>query len=274
MKKFILSSLIVLTLLTGCSSVYQTGQTPDDLYYAAGATPSENYTRNREEPDQYQEDISTQDDNYLRMKVANRNRWGAIDNFSYWNDMRYDYGFNSFYSPYAFNYNPFMSNHGIGLYGSYYSGFGNCFCGMGNFYSGLGYGGFYSGYGNYYGNYMGWRNPMYTVINYSKPRIFNRTYTSGSNLSSYRNNTYNNRNSTYNNSNNTTGDPNRNSNITRRITPSPSSGGNNSSYDRSVRTFSSSGTSSTSGTSSSAGGASGGFKSTGSSAQSGRGGRN
>ena len=261
MKKFILSSLIAVNLLTGCSSVYQTGQTPDDLYYAAGATPSENFTRNREQPDEYQEYISTQDDNYLRMKVANRNRWGAIDNFSYWNDMRYDYGFNSFYSPYAYNYNPFMNSYGMGLYGSYYTGLGNYYLGMGNFYPAYGYGGYYSGYGNYYGNIMGWHNPIYTVINYGKPRIFNRTYTSGSNLSSYRN-------SSYNNSNNTTGEPNRYSNISRRITPSPSSGGNNSSYDRPVRTFSSSGTSS------SAGGASGGFKSTGSSAQSGRGGRN
>lgn len=258
MEKFILSSLIVVSLLSGCSSVYQTGQTPDDLYFAEGTAPSENFIRNNPKTDQYQEYISTQDDNYLRMKVTNRNRWGAIDNFSYWNDMRYDYGYSNFYSPFAYNCNPFISNYGLGLYGTYYPVPSSYYLGWGNIYSG--FGGPYSGYGSFFGNQIGWRNPMFTVINYSKPRYVNRTYTSRSNLNSYRNNSYNN--------SNTSGAPNRYSNITRRITPLPSNGGNNNSYDRPVRTFSSSGTSS------SAGGASGGFRSTGSSAQSGRGGRN
>ncbi len=276
MKKVIFGLMMIITagLFTGCSSVYRSGQTPDDLYYAEGSSVTNNPYVNNQERDQYQEEVSTQDDNYLRMKVANRNRWGSIDNFSYWNDIRYNYC----YAPVGFsNYNgsiyfdPMISWYSNRFYNNYYSGYGSLY---GNF-GGL-YGGFYGGYGNYYGNQIGWHNPIYTVINYSKPRNNNNTYTAGSNLSAYRNRTYNNSNINTNSNNNNN---NNFSNLSRRVTPPPSTqaGSNNNSYDRPARTFSSSSSNSSSSTttsSSSTGGVSGGFKSTGSSTNKGRGSRN
>lgn len=251
MKRIVLSAALGILLLSGCSTAYKAGQTPDDVYYSPGRAVSsakEELTQKREQ-DQYQEYISSQDDRYLRMKVANRNRWSSLDNFDYWNDSRYDfYNYNDYnsWNTYSYGWNPGWN---IGI-----------------------------GYGRtpYFGNF-GWSNPLYTLVYYSTPKFYSG-YTSGSNISAYKNKRYNNANYGYrdpksgvfinSNSNNSFG------NLLKRVFIGPATQGYSSSFDRPVRTFSTPTNSGfTPSTSSSAGGASGGFNSTGTSTSKGRGGK-
>ena len=265
MQKLLFLSLITASLLTGCSSAYQTGQTPDDLYYSPGKEQTASAVRRQnEDEERYQQNVSTIDDRYLRMKVANRNQWSNLDDFSYWNDMRFNFspgfnnfGFNNFQS---WNMHPnFNSPWNIGWNTGWNFGMGI------NPWNSWGFGG--------WGNPRGWNNPMYTLIAYSNPKAITPTYTAGSNLAGYRNRNFNN----FNSGNKinewaTPGNANNNrsfGSLIRSVISTPSNGnGSSSSYDRPARSFQSSG-----GTSSSAGGSSGGFGSTGSSAGSGRAGR-
>jgi len=144
-------------MAAGCSSAYKASQTPDDVYYSPARQGAAE--RNVAKQDKYEDYLSSQDDQYLRMKVRDPERWSSIDDYSYWNDSRYvpsfsyDYyrnNFNNFYSwnnPYAFNnfnspyyYSPMFS---IG-----YNSFGGYpFIG----YNSFGYGGYgYSPYTNVY----------------------------------------------------------------------------------------------------------------------------
>lgn len=266
MKKILLSSFIAASLLTGCSAVYQSGQTPDDLYYANGKAVAKSEVK-KEDEERYEEYVKTADDRYLRMKVNNRTRWGSIDNFSYWNDMRYN--FPSSYGTYS-GYDYGFNHPGFSVVSNPWNAGWNNSWGIGNGFNTWGYG------GGIYGNRLGWNNPIYTLIAYTNPKVIPATYTAGSNLSAYKNRTYNTINSNGNDkwgNPSTSGGNNNFGSLVRKVFSAPSSNGSsNGSYDRPARTFSSS-SNSTPSTSSSAGGSSGGFKSTGSSASTGRGGR-
>jgi len=278
MKKLLFSALTLMTILSGCSTAYQSGQTPDDVYFSPGEErETYAYASGKNNDDRYQEYVSTMDDRYLRMKVANRDRWGAIDNFSYWNDMRYDF------SPYSFGFanslNPWMMNPYVMNPWNIGFGFRPGFSAWNNFFgSGFYGGGFYGGgfYGGGMMNPIGWNNPFYSVITYANPKSSIISGGSGSNLSALRNRMYNNSNSPKGGNwyaPGSNGSSNNFGNLVKRVFSTPSTpGGQSNSFDRSIRTFSNNG--STPMTSSSAGGASGGFSSTGSSASSGRGGRN
>jgi hypothetical protein len=251
MQKVLFVSLIAASLLTGCSAVYQSGQTPDDLYYSPGREISNAEVRKQNnDEERYQQQVSTIDDRYLRMKVSNRNQWSSLDDYSYWNDMR-------------FNFRPSYSYNGFNNY------YGHPY--LNNPWNGWGYGG-------WGGSQIGWNNPLYTVLIYTNPKVVAPTYTSGANLAGYRNKTYNNYNSgnkfsEYASPGNSNGSKSFGS-LVRSVISSPSNGNGSSSYDRPARSFQSSGTGTgSSSTSSSAGGSSGGFGSSGSSASSGRAGR-
>lgn len=77
MSTKILFAGAIVVLLGSCSSVYKTGQTPDDVYYSPSRPVSEK---------RIQDDYSytRPDDNYLRMKVQNRYYWNTIDDRDYW----------------------------------------------------------------------------------------------------------------------------------------------------------------------------------------------
>jgi hypothetical protein len=248
MKKVLCITLIAASLLTGCSAVYQSGQTPDDLYFSPGKEVSSSEVRKQNnDEERYQQNVSTIDDRYLRMKVTNRSQWSSIDDYSYWNDMRYNFG------P-SYSYNGFNNYYGHPYLNNPWNGWG---------------------YGGWGGSSIGWTNPLYTVLVYTNPKIVAPTYTAGSNLAGYRNRTYNNYNSGGKLSEWSTPSTSGKSfgSLVRSVISSPSNGGGSTSYDRPARTFQSSGGTSTPSTSSSAGGSSGGFKSTGSSASSPRAGR-
>lgn len=249
MKRMLLLSALGLSVFASCTTAYKAGQTPDDVYYspATGVTAKKEEEKAQKQQEQYNEYISSADDRYLRMKVANNSRWSTIDDYSYWYDSRYDFCPNnsSFYnSPYAMN--PWSVGYSIG-YGRPY-------------------------YGSIYG---GWNSPVYTLIYYSNPK-FSGGYTSGSNISAYRNKTYNNQNTGYTDKTGKFVPAGSNSNsfssLLKRVFTPATSTSSSSSYDRPARTYTPT-NNSTPSTSSSAGGNSGGFKSTGSSSSSGRGGR-
>jgi len=255
MKRILLLSAIGLSVLTGCSTAYKAGQTPDDVYYSPAKGVSEkkeDKKQAQQQQERYDEYTNNADDRYLRMKVANRGRWSSIDDYSYWYDSRYDFcpTNTSFYnSPYAVN--PWSIGYSIG-YGRPY-------------------------YGSIYG---GWNSPVYTVAIYSTPK-FSGGYTSGSNISAYRNKNYNNQNAGYTGKNGqfipAASNSNSFGNLLKRVFTPATSSSSSSSYDRAARTYTPTNNNSTPtptpATSSSAGGNSGGFKSTGSSSSSGRGGR-
>ncbi len=251
---------IIITMIvafSSCSTIYKTEQTPDDLYYSpTKELPKEDVAKNEDRNARYDEYISSSDDRYLRMKVANRYQWEGLDDYSYWNDSRYDfYGYNYYNNAYGYNYGGyypglsfgFSNFYGYSPYSSYY-GYGN---GFSNSYYG------YGGYGSYY-------NPYYSLA-YYKNTSAPRGYTSGSNLSAYRNRNYNN----YNLPNlPPSAQPRRDnsnslSNLIRRVVAPPagsSSSTPSTTVDRPARTF----TPSTTPTSNT-GGSSGGFGSSGSS---------
>ncbi len=244
----LLSSALGLVLLSGCSTAFKAGQTPDDVYYSPGRdiASAKEEVKEKKAQDEYQEYVGSQDDRYLRMKIANRGRWNSLDNFDYWNDSRYDFG--SCYGSSSVNTYNWTPGWNVSI-----------------------------GYGRrpYFGGF-GWSDPIYTLVSYGKPKSYSG-YTSGSNISAYKNRSFNNANYGYKdpktgafiNSNSTSGF----GNLLKRVFTGGQSD-NSGSYDRPARTFSNpSNSNTTPATSSSAGGTSGGFSSTGTSTTTGRGGK-
>jgi len=232
MNTKILAALIAVALITGCASLNKASNTPDDTYYTPATAAKTSSSANDAGYDQYENYQSNNDDQYLRMKVQNQSLWGSLDDYSYWNDSRYDYGYSCDPSRDMLLSPIFMSygyGYGLGMYG----------LGLGY---GMGYGGFGFGYG-----YGSWASPYQTVVMYRNPKVYFAG--SKSNLTAYRNIQYSN----YNNPKYTTATQ-SGSNYTTR-------GGsfNNNSYTPS-RSFS------TGSATNSAGGRSGGFSSAGSSA--------
>jgi len=165
MKSIIIAGLVSSVLVTSCS-VYRSGQTPDDVYYSPSRQSSAAYvqTANRDDSryNAYDEG-SYYDNNYLRMRVHNRSRWSAFDNYGY-ND---------------FGYSPMIG-----------SGF-NMGYGYANPFS-------YS-YNNYFNSYMNWNSfynpyyPSYIIVSPSKNPIgYNKVR--NFNMSNYTNTRYNNNN--------------------------------------------------------------------------------
>ncbi|MCY7422759.1 MAG: hypothetical protein LH478_13575 [Chitinophagaceae bacterium] len=216
-------------VFVSCSTAYKSAQTPDDVYYSPAKeiayTAKATTTRDR-----YQENITSQDDRFLRMKIQNRDRWQNIDDYAYWYDSRYDY--NTYNSNFYYN-SPYVFNNWRSP--NLYSG-----CFSPNYY---GYGGYYSA--------------AFPVIYYKNPKVYTGV-TGKSNLATYMNTRYNNQNTNY-----SKGASYGNfGNLVKKVFTTDNDGGNssNNSYDRPART-----STSTSAPSNSAGGRSGGYNSTGSS---------
>ncbi len=185
---------VLAVFAVSCSTSYQAGQTPDDVYYSPtkerGAR--EEYAQQRN-TDTYQAPQNSEDDNYLRMRVRNRSRWNSIDDFDYWsNPYRsnyYSYNPHGLYSPYnynAFTYNGPMwntwGNYNYNLYGSnFYSPYFGWSSGLYNHGVFNNYGSGYYG-GSYYPAVIV-KNPVRATNNVSRPS-----------LNSYKNGNYNNSN--------------------------------------------------------------------------------
>ena len=159
MKSRILSVFALAILLASCSSAYRQAQTPDDVYYSpakekertyASANDNrqtDNYARRNNSG--YEDYTSSSEDDYLRMKIQDRYRWSALDDYDYWYSPSYAfnnyYGYNSF-NPFlsnswglSFYYSPFTSIQPYGWFSSYYPTYG-----------------YYTPYSGYYGHGYGY----------------------------------------------------------------------------------------------------------------------
>lgn len=156
MKTEFISLAAAVIVMSSCSTAYKNTQTPDDVYYSP-APAQKTYAQTESQDDYYS------DDNYLRMKVQNRNRWACIDDYDYWYDSRYLY-YNYSYSPFAIN---------------------NCWSCTSPFYNP------WSVYYNpFYSPWNAWNQPYCTVVYYKNPQAYYFGSTSSSNLSAYNNRKY------------------------------------------------------------------------------------
>lgn len=118
MKSKILLLAVIVALFSSCTTAYKTGQTPDDVYFSpARPQQSDEYVQRdkKSAAPKYNNDDEYYDDQYLRMKVRNRNRWSDLDdpfyyssrnNFSSYNS----YCFNNPWTPYTYwnnHFNPY-----------------------------------------------------------------------------------------------------------------------------------------------------------------------
>lgn len=237
MKSY-LPFLTIAFFLASCSSVYKSGQTPDDVYFSPARPdrPQDEYARveNRDRR-MYGDDDVTLEDRYLRMKTRNR-RYAFLENDydclcygSNYNSYDNYYRLNNYY---GYNNNSWMWNGG---YGKYYN----------PYYANV----YYSPY--YYNPYYG--NPYYSGVVYgnvspvyNKPRRGNlQTYSSGNTYggSTQRNNrkigfdTYQSNDNNYRGSNknagsflrNVFGSGNNSNSSTTTTSPQPSSNNSSSS---------------------------------------------
>lgn len=176
MKSRILSVFALAILLASCSSAYRQAQTPDDVYFSpakekekayASANDqgqSENYARHHNNSS-YEDYTSSSEDAYLHMKIQDRYRWSALDDYDYWYSPSYAfnnyYGYNNF-NPFlsnswglSFYYSPFASIQPYGWFSSYYPTYG-----------------FYTPYSGYYGHGYGYNYmPVYLGNVKSRPGV-------------------------------------------------------------------------------------------------------
>lgn len=179
-------------ILTSCSTAYRGGQTPDDVYYsptreAGGIAKTDESNRY----DKYETYTSSEDDNYLRMRIRNRNRWRTIDDFDYWYNPNYasSFGYSPYgsFTPYNLN-NQLYFNYGYPSWNTWgYNNFGPQYYNSWNFHPSP-----YNSYrpiGGYYGGI--YTNAPNVII---KNPVKASTSVARPTLNSYRNNEYNNSN--------------------------------------------------------------------------------
>lgn len=249
MKSRIFSVFALAIVLASCSTAYRQAQTPDDVYYSPAKEKERTYasaednrrTDNyaRRSNNDYDDYTSSNDDRYLRMKIQDRYRWGALDDYNYWSSPGYAfnnyYGYNSF-NPFIFNswglsyyYSPFASIQPYGWFNSYYPTYG--YYNHYNSYNSYGYMPVYLTtarrtpgvhrpmLGGYVNNGLGYNN------NNNRSRTSGRYVpafnTNDSRYNNRNNNSINNNNNSFNRSNNNNN--NTNSTPTRSFTPSSSS---------------------------------------------------
>ncbi len=100
MKNYL--SLLVASafLLGGCSSAFKASQTPDDVYYSYGNEKNSAIEAKQNAEDEYVSYWGAAEENYLRMKVRDSDRWSSIDDLNYWYGYDARFGYNN---PYMFN---------------------------------------------------------------------------------------------------------------------------------------------------------------------------
>src|SRR5262245_3964968 len=87
--------LLSAAAVSSCSTVYKSGQTPDDVYYSPGKERAAYVNTEEKNDSKYSYDDqyanTNLNDRYIRMKRYNRDRWSAFDDdYLYWNDYRWN----------------------------------------------------------------------------------------------------------------------------------------------------------------------------------------
>jgi len=105
MKSQILLLALIAAALSSCTTAYKTGQTPDDVYFSPARAQDEYVVVEKKEERRYQSLDEYYDDRFLRMRVQNRYRWSALDDYYFSNPYAYNY------YGYSNNYNNPWSNY-------------------------------------------------------------------------------------------------------------------------------------------------------------------
>lgn len=177
--KFIVPALLILSIYS-CSTYKNSSVTPDDVYYSPGSSVNQTTTQGTNS-DYY----STPNENYVKMRVQDPDRW------SYFDDYNYDYY--GGYSPYS-AYSPYGYGGGFGLTMGFGSGFYSPWYGGFGYYSPLSYYNSYYAWNNFYNPYYG----GVVVINGKNTTSPSYTRMSTFNPSAYQGRYYNSRPSTTN----------------------------------------------------------------------------
>jgi hypothetical protein len=108
-------------IFASCSSVYKTGQTPDDVYFSPERPQDEYVQVEQKDNDRYYSEDEYREDRFLRMRIRDR-RWSVLDDgyygYSYGYTPSYSYLYNSSWSPsiyWNYMYNPYYQ-----MYNPYY----------------------------------------------------------------------------------------------------------------------------------------------------------
>jgi hypothetical protein len=154
-------TLIIIALVSFAScTVYRSNPTPDDVYNSPG-TPSQSYSSSSDNSgsDEY---YSAPNENYVRMRVEDPNRWSYFDDYN--NDYYGGYSALGYASPYSMGY-------GFGMgYGPYMGGFG--------YYSPFSFWNSYYAWNSFYNPYYGgavvvngknFSSPAYTRLSTFNP---------------------------------------------------------------------------------------------------------
>lgn len=106
--------VLLASFMMGCSTVYKSGQTPDDVYFSPAMNKSSYVVV--EENDEYRSENVPMSDRYLRMKSLGRTRWSAFDeDYAYWNDPHWNN--RTYFNSYS---NSNFYAYGNRMYGSSY----------------------------------------------------------------------------------------------------------------------------------------------------------
>ena len=248
MKSYIPILAVTLAVFSSCSTAYKAGQTPDDVYYSP-TQPRAEYVNIEKRDDRYYRGNSQDyyEDRFLRMRLNNRYRWSALDDYYFYNTYAYNaYGhYNNWYSPW----------NGYWAWNSFYNPY-NPYCG------GLPY--YHYGGGSIIKNPVALTPPSRAAVFNPNSYLNNSNTRTTSSRSLFNNN--NNSSSRYNNYNNTN-NRNRNSgSLGESMRKVFSGSGNNNNYSTPSRSYEPSSNSSRSSSSSSSsgsrssGGSSGGSK--------------
>jgi uncharacterized membrane protein YgcG len=84
--------------LSSCSSVYKSGQTPDDVYYSPVRTYDAAVKTNEDRRDNNYNNYSYAERSQIRLGINNA-RWRYLDDYSY-NPYVYGYSYGYYYNPY------------------------------------------------------------------------------------------------------------------------------------------------------------------------------
>jgi len=164
-RPYILPAFALMIFLLNSCSPYKNSATPDDVYYSPSQPVQTAVAANPENSEYY----STPNDNYIRMKAQNPEKW------SYFDDYNTDY----YASNYGYGPSVGLSiGFGTGFYSPYYGGFG--------YYSPLSF------YNSYYA-WNSWYNPYYggvVVVKGNSPAMPVNTRMASFNPKSYNSSYY------------------------------------------------------------------------------------
>ncbi|MHB1922511.1 MAG: hypothetical protein ACYCOO_09775 [Chitinophagaceae bacterium] len=148
------SLFLIALVLGGCSSTYNTGQTPDNVYYSP-ANPAPSYTNSQQVANPDNQSIASNGNNGNYVTYDNGYGSGYQPTFSNASMFNPSFGFNSFYDPYnIYGLNDYGWNN-FSPYGIYSPwGFNS------GFSLGLSYGSLYSAFDPYYSPFYSY--PMYS----------------------------------------------------------------------------------------------------------------